>query len=45
MQRDRCANGRAVGGRAAPQGRVHIPHRASQAKMVHRGAGQPCKTS
>lgn len=44
MQRDRRSHGRAVGGRAAPQGRVHVPHRSSQAEMVHRSAGQPCKT-
>jgi len=44
VQRDRRPNGRAVGGRAAPKGRVHLPRRASQAEMVHRGAGQPCKT-
>jgi len=44
VQRDRRLNGRAVGGRAAPQSRAHVPRRASQAEMVHRGAGQPCKT-
>jgi len=45
VQRDRRTHGRAVGGRAAPQGRVHVPRRASQAEVVHRGVGQPCKTT
>lgn len=45
VQRDRRAHGRPVGGRAAPQGRVHVRRRTGQAQVVHRSAGQPCKTS
>jgi len=45
MQRDRGSHGRSVGGRAASQGHVHVRHGTGKAEMVHRGAGQPCKTS
>lgn len=45
VQRDRRAYGRSVGGRAAPQGHVHVRHGTGKAEMVHRGVGQSRKTS